>query len=335
MPRREADKTIPAERYVVSNQKNVPAIIFGTMTFGKQVDEKTADRMVALFLEKGHVQLDTAHTYADGLSEEILGRILTPSRRRKVYLATKVNPGKGGGLAPEQLTKQLELSLRRLNADSVDLLYLHAPDPRTPIEETLDCCDRLFRQSKFRELGLSNYASWQVIDIWRLCEQRGWMRPAVYQGMYNAITRDVERELFPALRRAGMRFCAYNPLAGGFLTGKYSLPETKPSAGRFVLLANYMDRYWRGSSFKALEIVRRACGEKGLTVTEGALRWLIVHSLLNGAGGDGIIIGASGLEQFEENLKSCGEKELPGDLIAAFDQAWEIVRPECPRYFRP
>jgi aflatoxin B1 aldehyde reductase len=160
------------------------------------------------------------------------------------------------------------------------------------------------------------------------------MLPTVYQGMYNAITRDVERELFPALRRAGMRFYAYNPLAGGLLTGKYPAPDAGPSAGRFTQ-ATYRDRYWRGSHFRALEIIRRACQETGSAMTEAALCWLRYHSFLKGAKRDGVILGASGLEQFDENLKNCGEKRLNGELTAAFDQAWEVVRPECPKYFRP
>ena len=315
--------------------QNAPVIIFGAMTFGKQVDEKTADRIVGLFLEKGYAELDTAHNYTDGLSEEILGRILPSSRRAKIYLATKMNPWTGGGLGPEELTKQLELSLKRLKTDHVDLLYLHAPDLKTPVEVTLDCCEKLFRQGKFRDLGLSNYAAWQVIDIWHLCKRNGWVAPIVYQGMYNAITRDVERELFPALRRAGMKFYAYNPLAGGLLTGKYSDPDAKPSEGRFVLQPIYMDRYWRENHFKAVEIIRRGCVEKGLTMAESALRWARHHSLLKGANRDGIILGATSLEQFETNLKSCEQGKLPDELVSAFDHAWEVARPECPKYFRP
>jgi aflatoxin B1 aldehyde reductase len=141
-------------------------------------------------------------------------------------------------------------------------------------------------------------------------------------------------DMIRALRRAGMRFYAYNPLAGGLLTGKYPAPDAGPSAGRFTQ-ATYRDRYWRGSHFRALEIIRRACQETGSAMTEAALCWLRYHSFLKGAKRDGVILGASGLEQFDENLKNCGEKRLNGELTAAFDQAWEVVRPECPKYFRP
>jgi len=316
------------------NGEKAPKIIFGTMTFGDQVDEKTADQMVGLFLEKGYVELDTAHNYTDGRSEEFLGRILAPSRRGNVHLATKMNPGKGGGLGPERLAKQLDLSLKRLQTDYVDLLYLHAPDSQTPIEATLDCCGKLFGQGKFREFGLSNYAAWQVIDIRHACKKNGWPVPVVYQGMYNAITRDVEQELFPALRKVGMKFYAYNPLAGGLLTGKYSDPDARPSAGRFALKPTYGDRYWKEGHFRAVQVIRRACEKKGTAMAESAFRWIRHHSLLQGANGDGMILGATSLEQLEKNLKGCEGGTAPAEVIAAFDQAWEIARPHCQRYFR-
>ena len=108
-------------------ETNAPQMILGTMNFGRQVDEASANRMLELFLDSGYNEIDTAYMYSDGEAEEILGRILTPKRRTEVYLATKVNPFNGGNLRPETIVKQLETSLRRLRADYVDLLYLHAP----------------------------------------------------------------------------------------------------------------------------------------------------------------------------------------------------------------
>ena len=168
------------------------------MNFGGQVDELVADQMLSMFLNLGYIEIDTAYKYNDGASEEMLGHLLTPERRDKVYLATKANPLGGGGLGPESIVKQVNTSLHRLKTDYIDLLYLHAPDLKTPIEATLEACEKLFKEGKFRELGLSNYASWQVADIWHICQRNGWMIPSVYQGRYNAVTRDVEAELFPA-----------------------------------------------------------------------------------------------------------------------------------------
>ncbi len=315
-----------------SNKRN-PTVILGTWNFGNQVDEALADRMLRIFLERGHVGVDTAHAYWNGVTEEILGRILTPARREKVYLATKVNPWSESGLEPQRVVEQVETSLKRINTDYFDLIYLHEPDPKTPIEVTLEACQRLFHQGKFRELGLSNYAAWQVADIWHICKRNGWVIPTVYQGMYNAITRDVERELFPAIRTFGIRFYAYNPLAGGLLTGKYLNHKVTPKDGRFTRPV-YLERYWKESYFWALEVIRSACGSRGLMMADSSLRWLQHHSFLKRAYNDGVIIAATSMEQLGANLKSCEEGGLPDVVVTAFDHAWKLARPDCPQYFR-
>ena len=312
---------------------DVPQIILGTMNFGRQVDERAADRMLAMFLDRGYNEIDTAYNYGKGVVEEILGRILTPERRGRVYLATKANPLGGGGLGPESIVMQVDTSLKRLKTDYVDLLYLHAPDPKTRIEVTLETCDKLFQEGKFRELGLSNYASWEVADIWHLCRQNGWVTPSVYQGRYNAIVRDVEGELFPAIRNFGIRFYAYNPLAGGLLTGRYKRFSDKPQEGRFSLQKTYMARYWKESYFEAMEIIRKASVQAGMPMTQAALLWILRCSFLRGQYRDGAIVAASTLEQWETNLKSLSG-DLPAEIADAIDQAWEKVRLDCPSYFK-
>ena len=314
-------------------ETDVPRIILGTMNFGAQVDEHAADQMLSMFLDLGYKEIDTAYRYNDGASEEILGRLLTPERRGKVYLATKANPLGGGGLGPENIVKQVNTSLRRLKTDYVDLLYLHAPDTKTRIEVTLEACERLFKEGKFRELGLSNYASWQVADIWHLCKRNGWMIPSVYQGRYSAITRDVESELFPAVRHFGIRFYAYNPLAGGLLTGRYHQIGNVPQEGRFALKPAYKDRFWKKSYFDALEVIRDASEQEGLPMLQIALRWILQYSFLKGPSGDGVILAASNLKQWESNLNSL-YGELPVKVMEALDRAWEKARQDCPSYSR-
>jgi aflatoxin B1 aldehyde reductase len=326
----------------VSNEKevsalnleiDVPRIILGTMNFGAQIGEPAADQMLAMFLDRGHKEIDTAYKYNDGASEEMLGRLLTPERRSKVYLATKVSPLSGGGLGAESIVKQVNISLRRLKTDYLDLLYLHAPDPKTRIEVTLEACEKLFKEGKFREMGLSNYASWQVADIWHLCKQNGWIMPSVYQGRYNAITRDVEGELFPAIRNFGIRFYAYNPLAGSLLTGKYSQISDVPQEGRFALKGAYLERFWKKSYFDAIEVVQDAAAQAGLSMIQIALRWLLRHSFLKSPSGDGVIIAASNLKQWEYNLNSL-DGELSRKVLEALDLAWGKARQDCPSYSR-
>ena len=137
-------------------------------------------------------------------------------------------------------TGQKYTNLKRLNVDSVKLFYLHAPDTETPLVETLQEVQKLHNEGKFEQLGLSNFSAWETAHVWHLCDKLGVVKPTVYQGMYNGITRQVEQELFPCLRRLGIRFLAYNPLAGGLLTGKHRFDQ-EPDHGRFKDNSMYVE----------------------------------------------------------------------------------------------
>ena len=310
-------------------------LILGTMTFGDQVDQSVAETLLAGFTAAGHNEIDTAHTYCEGRTEEMLGRILTPASHVDLYIASKVNPWNDGGLKPAEVQRQFGEILQRLGRDSIDLLYLHSPDLETPIAQTLAACFELFQQGRFRHFGLSNFAAWQVAEVVELCRHNGWMQPEVYQGMYNALTRDVERELFPCLRNYGMRFYAYNPLAGGLLTGKHLTPQQVPDAGRFKAKSNYLERYWKQEYFDVLQELRRACADSGLEPVEVAMGWLVNHSLLDAQRGDGIILGVSSLDHLEKNMAACATAPLPPAILEILDRGWEIIKPNCFSYFRP
>jgi len=310
-------------------------LILGTMTFGDQVDQPSAEALLTSFTEAGHDELDTAHTYCEGRTEEMLGRMMTPAYREDLYIASKVNPWNDGGLQPAEVRRQFGEILERLGCDSIDLLYLHSPDLETPIAQTLKACFELFQEGKFRHFGLSNFAAWQVAEVVELCRCNGWMQPEVYQGMYNALTRDVERELFPCLRNYGMRFYAYNPLAGGLLTGKHLALEQIPDAGRFKVERGYLERYWKQDYFDVLQELQRACADNAIRPVEVAMGWLVNHSLLDDARGDGIILGASSLDHLEQNMAACATAPLPQSILEILDRGWEIIKPDCFRYFRP
>ena len=309
--------------------------ILGTMTFGDQVDQTTAETLITAFYSAGQVELDTAHTYCDGRTEEMLGRILTAEDRSSAYIASKVNPWNDGGLQAAEVQRQFAEILERLGSDSIDLLYLHSPDLDTPIEQTLQACFELFQQGKFRHFGLSNFAAWQVAEVFELCRRHGWMEPEVYQGMYNALTRDVERELFPCLRNYGMRFYAYNPLAGGLLTGKHLSMQQIPEEGRFNRERGYLDRYWKQDYFAVLQELQTYCADSGIKPVEVAMSWLVNHSRLEANLGDGIILGASSLNHLEQNMAACAQAPLAQPLLDILDRGWEIIKPNCFRYFRP
>nr|XP_035163858.1 aflatoxin B1 aldehyde reductase member 2 isoform X2 [Callithrix jacchus] len=229
----------PGSRLLAMSRASPPrvATVLGTMEMGRRMDPPASAAAVRAFLERGHAELDTAFMYSDGQSETILGGLGLGlgGGDCRVKIATKANPWDGKSLKPDSVRSQLEMSLKRLQCPRVDLFYLHAPDHGTPVEETLRACHQLHQEGKFVELGLSNYAAWEVAEICTLCRSNGWILPTVYQGMYNATTRQVETELFPCLRHFGLRFYAYNPLAGGLLTGKYKYEDKdgKQPVGRF------------------------------------------------------------------------------------------------------
>uniref|UniRef100_V9KR16 Aflatoxin B1 aldehyde reductase member 2 n=1 Tax=Callorhinchus milii TaxID=7868 RepID=V9KR16_CALMI len=317
-----------------------PRTVLGTMEFGRRADAAQSAAMVSAFTRAGHCELDAAFMYSGGETERILGGLgLGPA----VKIATKVNPWDGKTLKPESVRSQFKTSLERLQLPRVDVLYLHAPDHETPVEETLAACHELYQQGKFKELGLSNYASWEVAEVYSICKHNKWVLPTVYQGMYNSTTRQVEVELLPCLRHFGIRFYAYNPLAGGLLTGKYRFEDKddKQPAGRFFgnnWAEAYRKRYWKEEHFRAIDLVQKAidaaCSPKKLSLTSAALQWMYHHSKLQGDLGDGVVIGVSGLEQLQQNLAGSEEGPLPPSVVEAFNEAWMLVAHDCPNYFR-
>lgn len=308
-------------------------IVLGTMNFGPQLDLEASRAMTESFLKTGNRELDTAYVYNGGDTERYLGDILP--KLSGYYLATKVHPRITGRLDRETILMEFNESLKRMNRDSVDLLYFHFPDGRTPIGEALETVAELYEQGKVRELGLSNYPAWQVADIWYQCERYGCPRPSVYQGMYNALCRNVEPELFPAIRHLGMRFYAFNPLAGGMLTGKHrDIEEKQEGTGRFARLKSYRERYWKQSYFDAVDEIRRACDSEGIPMAEAAYRWLCNHSGMDASKGDGILLGASKTAQMEQNMEAAKKGTLPQSILDAMDAAWEIARPDSPAYFK-
>jgi len=307
-------------------------IVLGTMTFADQVELTDARRMLALFGSYGHIELDTAHVYNGGETETMLAKLVRPAGH--FLTATKVHPWNDNGLKPHQVKQQLVESLNRLKTDQVDLLYLHSPDPETPITDTLQACRDLHRQGRFRRFGLSNFSAWQVAEIVEICRRNGWMEPEIYQGMYNALTRDVERELFPCLRNYGMAFYAYNPLAGGLLTGKHLIFDNQPQEGRFAGYRGYQDRYWKSDYFQVIRKFVPVCEEHKINPTHASLRWLCHHSLLSEESGDAIILGASQYHHLEQNLLACSQDSLPEAVVSILDQGWEETRADCFKYFR-
>lgn len=296
-----------------------------------------------MFEAHGHREVDTARVYGGGSSEEYLGQLRWQDRG--IVMDTKLSPRprlQAGARSythrRDALGPALQESLEALQADQVDMWYLHAPDHETPYAETLEAVDGLYRAGYFRRFGISNYAAWEVAQICELCERHGWKKPDAYQGVYNALHRAVEPELFPCLRHYGIAFYEFNPVAGGMLTDRYRRDMTELEQGsRFDPArnqgANYRRRYWNDAYFDALDVIRPVAKKLGMTTAEAALRWVSHHSLMGRGHGDAVIIGASSAAQLEENLTNLEKGPLPDEMVKAFDEGWAIVKGVCKPYF--
>jgi aflatoxin B1 aldehyde reductase len=316
-----------------------PKVVLGSMTFDNIAEETSAAivKTYAAFNPECD-EVDTAFAY--GKAEAVLGKVLVP-KYPKMIMATKVNPWahSGRSLSPQDMRTQITASFKNLGVKKVNILYLHQPDINTPLEVTLGALDKFHKEGLFQELGLSNFAAWQVVLVYHICKEKGWVVPTVYQGMYNVLTRDVEPELFPALRAHNIRFYAYNPLAGGLLTGRYTSLQEIPKYGRFAknttLGGRYLDRFWHPSYFEAMKVFQEACTAANISIADASFRWMAYHSMLETSRGDAVIVGASSLGHMNSNMAACASTEpLPQAVVNAADKAWNMCKNDCPRYFR-
>ncbi len=311
---------------------DVSRICFGTMTFGGQTDLEAARRMIDLCVDAGINFLDTANVYNSGASEEMLGRLLE-GRRKDFILASKVRNKMGdgvdmAGLSRVAIFRAIDGSLRRLKTDYLDLYYLHLPDYAVPIEESLDAMNELVQQGKVRYLASSNYSGWQTVEMLWIAQRKGEQAPYVAQPMYNLIARGIEQEYLPMCKQFGISTVVYNPLAGGLLTGKQK--RDAPIQGtRFDGNQMYLSRYWHEQDFDAVAGLQEIAAQAGRTPVSLALNWLLHHTAT-----DCVILGASKIEQVEENLKALEDGALQADTVAACDQVWANIRGVSPQYNR-
>ena len=307
-------------------------LILGTMTFGESVFMPDVEEFINTFFDAGYDELDTAYVYNEGNCEKYLGEVL-PRLNHPFKICTKVNPRITGKLDAEAAYMQLTESLERMHLESVDTVFLHFPDPATPVESVLGAMADLHDQGKFKELGLSNFPAWMVADVWNICLSHGWVLPTVYEGVYNPLTRGAETELNDCLNHYGLRFYAYNPTMGGMLTGRYKSVDENPTDGRFTHRPGYLNKYWKKNNFDAINIIRNAVTQYGMSMTEATYRWLAYHSMLVEKRGDAILIGASKINHLVENMNTVKAGPLPDDIVSAFEKAWEACRGDSREYF--
>ena len=299
---------------------DVSRICIGAMMFGGQMPEKEAIEAVHYAISEGVNFYDTANVYTDGKSEEILGKALK-GQRDKVILATKVgvtyyNDINNSGLSRSHIVTQVEKSLKRLGTDYIDIYYMHKPDPATPADETLYAMDMLVSSGKVRYVGASNFAAWQICQMYYEGKAASKVRPVVTQMVYNLITRGIEQELIPFLKEYKMGMVVYNPIAAGFLTDKYADKKQLENT-RFTNDKKYADRYWNEDNFQAWDELKKLADKSDNTMLELAMRWLYSTGNV-----DSIITGFSRLEQLKQNIKSIEKGKLPQTIMDECDKLW-------------
>jgi aryl-alcohol dehydrogenase-like predicted oxidoreductase len=269
--------------------------------------------------------------YNQGESERILGRAIA-GRRAEIVLASKVRGKMTAdgyeGLSRDAICRAIDASLERLGTDYLDLYYLHHPDYGVPIEESLEAMERLVEAGKIRFPALSNYAAWQVTETQWIASVRGYTPATVTQPLYNLLARGLEQEYLPMCRRLGIFTCIYNPLAGGLLTGKQQMDRPLPGT-RFDNNQVYLNRYWHPAYFEALDELTAAASAHGRSLASVALNWIYRHT-----DADCIIMGASQLEQYRQNLAALEDGPLEPELLGACDAIWAKLRGVTPKYNR-
>ncbi len=297
--------------YLAARGEEPARITLGTMNFGKRTSAAESARIMDRAVERGVRLFDTANMYTDGESERLVGRAIA-ARRDQILLATKVGygrvAGKSEGLSRAAITTAIEASLGRLAADYVDVYYLHGPDAATPIEETIDAVAEQIAKGRVRHLGVSNFASWQILEIDRLCDERGLLRPQISQVIYNLLIRQVEIEYLRFARKYPIHTTVYNPLAGGLLTDRYHAGDTVAPGSRFDKNKLYQRRYWNDRTLELVADYRALAAEHGLTIVELSYAWL-AHA----PGVDSILVGPGSVDHLDAALDAV-EKPVSPEL---------------------
>ncbi|MEZ4594478.1 MAG: aldo/keto reductase [Chloroflexota bacterium] len=280
----------------------VSVIGMGTNQFGRKVDQAGVNDVIDAALDLGINFIDTADVYTGSDSETTLGHALK-GRWDKFVLATKVyfKVGDGPndyGASRYHIMNGVEASLRRLQSDHIDLYQMHRWDPLTPIEETMRALDDLVSSGKVRYIGASAYAAWQLAQANLLAEMRGWSRFVTVQSHYHMLEREVEKEVIPYCQAENVGFIPYFPLAGGFLTGKYTREAGAPEGSRGES-SQYVQAYMTDANYTKVEILTAWAQERDHTMAELAHAWLLAQPQVCS-----VISGLTRLEHLQQNAKA-------------------------------
>ena len=322
------DTTPSLDRYRLLGRSGlrVSPLALGAMTFGTDwgwgADAAEARRIVDAYVDRGGNFIDTADVYTNGTSEQLVGEF-SQGRRDRLVLATKYtsntdpdNPNAGGNHR-RNMVRSVEDSLRRLGTDYIDLLYLHAWDSTTPVEEVLRGMDDLVRSGKVVYVGISDTPAWQVSRMQAIADLRGWSPLIALQIEYSLVERTVERDLIPMAAELGLGVVPWSPLASGVLTGKYSRADvdadtgSAPTGTRRDIAANNGALTVR--ALDIADVVKKVAAELGTTPSRVALAWTLRNPAVTAP-----ILGVRTLAQLEDNLGAL-DIRFGDDQVAALE----------------
>lgn len=293
-----------------------PPAALGSMNFGKRTPEAEAHKIMARALERGVTLIDSANAYVDGESERIVGRFVK-GKADKVRVATKVGfgmvRGKFEGLGKATILSAADQSLSRLGLDVIDLYYLHVPDHNTLLEESLSAIAELLEKGKIRAFGVSNYASWQILEIFHHCDAHNMPRPVIAQQIYNLLIRQLDIEYARFARNYKLHTTVYNALAGGLLSGRYAPGAQVEPGSRFDKNKLYLGRYWNERQLALVADYRALAEKHGMTLLDFAYAWLAGSPVV-----DSILVGPATVAHLDAALDGI-EKSLSDEARAAVD----------------
>jgi aryl-alcohol dehydrogenase-like predicted oxidoreductase len=305
------------------------------MTFGDTCPPEKSLEILGIALDSGITMIDTANGYSGGRAEEIIAPFYA-KHSESMMIATKVGiPHKDAGqahpLSKEGINKCVDGSLSRLKVEHIDVLYLHAPDRRTPIAETLEAISQLIQQGKITTYATSNYSSWQLSELSHSANALGLERPVLTQQMYSLIARKIEDEFIEYAQTSGTNLISYNPLAGGLLASRYTI-SSNPDEGRFgnsALAQMYKSRYWNKEVFDVLTLLSEIANKNAMNLTELALRWLISKPDVTS-----ILLGASKKENLQESCSYVTQDGLSEEIITECETVSDSLKGASPKYNR-
>ncbi len=326
----------------------VSEICLGTMTFGGDgfwkvigaLEQETVTKLVKSAFDKGVTFLDSADVYSNGLSEQVTGQAIKGLPRDELVIATKVFGRMGAygatdtpeaqrraknnnlwGLSRKHIFDAIDASLKRLDVDYVDLYQVHSFDPATPLEETLQALDEVVASGKARYIGLCNYAAWQVAKALGISERKGIARYESLQMYYSIAGRDLEREVVPLANEEELAILPWSPLAGGFLSGKFTR-DTAPKEGARRIAFDFppVDK---DKAYDIIDVMKKLGDERNASVAQVALSWLLHQKHVTS-----VIIGAKNEQQLADNIAATAV-ELSSDDLAKLDAVSQL-KPEYP-----